>query len=220
MVRHMILDDDHMAKDLATILDDELTSSAIFSSVRSDVAFLENLLRSRTNLISLHSKLRLPFELKYATPQSIGTDRLANAAGAVRRYQKKNCLVVDCGTCTTYTILQNGALIGGAISPGLDMRLNALNHFTGKLPLVKFDNQWPEIIGDSTEASITAGVIRAIVIEMDGMIKQYCSEISDLNVLLTGGMMQFFEAHLKSPIFAAPFLTPEGLHEILLLNEN
>lgn len=220
MVKHFSLNDDQLEKELSTLLVDELTASAILSSVRSDATALEKLIRSKTNLLVLHYGLRFPFAMKYATPQSLGTDRLANAAGAVVRFQKRNCLVVDCGTCITYTIVKSGELLGGAIAPGLHMRLNALSHFTGKLPLVNFVDAWPEIVGTSTEASICAGVIRAIVLETDGMIEQYCSEINDLNVLLTGGMMQFFEKHLKSPIFAAPFLTSEGLHEILLLNEN
>lgn len=217
---HHILTDQELEYTLETELRKQLPHSAIVASVRESVESLYELLSKKTKLIIVSPNLQFPFNIGYKTPETLGADRLANAAGAWRHFGNKNCLVVDCGTCITYTLINSGSLEGGAISPGLKMRLAALNEFTGKLPLVSYIENWPEMVGRTTENAILSGVLRAIIIETDGMISQYCSEFSDLTVILTGGMQHFFEAHLKSPIFAAPFLTPEGLHEILLLNEN
>lgn len=190
----------------------------ILSSVRSHAEDLLNLLNSRCRAIRLSQSAELPFTNTYKTKETLGGDRIANAAAAAGRYPDKPVLVVDCGSCLTFTMVDRGTFLGGSIAPGVDMRFKALQHFTGKLPLVSHSEVFPDLIGDSSIASILSGVQRGIIAETDGLIAQYCSRFSDLIVLVTGGNTPFFENHLKSPIFAAPYLTLEGLNEILLLN--
>lgn len=193
--------------------------SAIYSSVREKDDGLRIMRDSGIPTVRMEHSLRFPFAIDYLSPESLGTDRLANAAGALKMFPGKNCLVLDFGTCLTYSVIAQGAFKGGAISPGMDIRLRSLATFTGKLPWVKFQEIWPELMGNTTENSILSGVIHGIVAETEGMIQNYCSQIPELNVIITGGHHPFFEPHLKSTIFAAPLLTPKGLHEILLLNE-
>jgi type III pantothenate kinase len=219
LLDHSVLSDQDWPSGIVELIKSNSPTSAIFSSVRTNPQREFELVSSLTPCIRLNHEMRFPFSISYETPLSLGPDRLANAAGAVKRHQNGNILIVDCGTCTTFTLIENKNLIGGAISPGILMRLKSLHHFTGKLPLVELPNYLPEIIGTSSEKSILAGAVTGAFLETDGIIQQYCSQFNDLIVLLTGGMMSFFEAHLKSPIFAAPILTPEGLHEILSLNE-
>jgi type III pantothenate kinase len=205
--------------ELLRIVQSAAVDKAILSSVRENSGDLEDILQHHASTIVLSNRLRFPFALDYDTPETIGNDRLANAAGAVKRYPEKNVLVVDCGTCMTYTLLKNGRLTGGSIAPGIDMRFEALHRFTGKLPLISGAAAPVVLPGRNTRDSLISGVLNAIIGETDGLIQQYCSISEDLNVIITGGNRPFFEKHLKSPIFAVPFLTHEGLHEILLLNQ-
>jgi type III pantothenate kinase len=220
MVHHETLDDLSLEAGCEKILHQYSPASAILSSVRENRSALTEFLQQKTKLIEMSVSLKLPFQVRYETPETLGVDRLANAAAMNKHYGGRNVLTVDCGTCITYSVLQKGTFIGGAISPGVDMRLKALHHFTGRLPLYAPGEELSPVTGTSTEGSIRAGAETAAVLEVESMITQYCSDMADLVVILTGGGMRFFEQHLKRAIFAAPYLTLEGLHEILLLNEN
>jgi type III pantothenate kinase len=214
-----VIDPSNPAASISQLFQGKKIHSAIISSVRSNIDELIRMVSSQVNTLVLSHELRFPFSITYQTPHTIGNDRLANAAGAIKYFLEKPALVVDCGTCITYTLLSGKKLVGGTISPGIEMRFRALHHFTGNLPLLTDATEPIPIPGKNTHDSIVSGVINAIVAETDGMIEQYCSTNPELNVILTGGHRPFFEKHLKSPIFAVPFLTHEGLHEILLLNQ-
>ncbi len=220
IIFHTSLSDDFLEPKIEDVLKEYQPTAAIFSSVRKnrDLASLQR--GNKMRWLTMSSQLLFPFSSSYLTPETVGFDRLANAAAAVRKFPQQNALVVDCGTCITYTCVIENSFVGGTIAPGIHMRYKALNHFTGGLPLLSPTGELPPLIGDSTELSVRSGVERAIVAETESIIEQYCSKINDLVVIITGGSIQFFEQHLKSPIFAAPYLTPEGLHEILLLNDH
>jgi type III pantothenate kinase len=190
-------------------------SRILFASVSTNTLWKERLTDRFGDILSFEPNMPLPFSMTYSTPGSLGTDRKANMAAAFKEVGNKAVLVIDCGTCMTYTLGENQVLLGGAIAPGLDMRYKSLQHFTGKLPLVVHQAQWQEMIGNSTEESILTGVGRGIILETEAMIKQYCSLFPDLTVFITGGAMTFFVQHLKSPIFARPYFTLQGLNEIL-----
>jgi type III pantothenate kinase len=107
--------------------------------------------------------------------------------------------------------------LGGSIAPGLQMRLNALNTFTARLPLVSLEGDHL-LIGNTTETSIRSGVLSGSLAEIRGMINQYGEAYQDLIVLLTGGDTNYFERNLKSNIFAVPNLVLYGLRDILKHN--
>jgi type III pantothenate kinase len=193
-------------------------TGGILSSVRGNHNQFYEALNSNSDVILENPKLKMPFEMAYNTPETLGSDRKANAAAFVSEFGNHNGVIVDCGTCITYTVLLNGVLSGGAISPGIAMRYRSLGEFTGKLPNLKPLFELPQALGETTEASLRSGVELAILGEVEKMIAQYCSHINDLVVIMTGGDMSFFERHVKSPIFARPFYTLIGLNEIFLFN--
>ncbi len=193
--------------------------SVIISSVRGDSFTLRDFLNTDFSELQLNTSCKFPFEITYDNYQSVGVDRLANIAGAmVEKGKEEPILVIDCGTCITYSLALNGQFVGGAIAPGITMRLQALHHFTGKLPLFQAKAELPTIPGTSTEGSIRVGSELAALLETEAMILHFRNNTPRLNVLLTGGGMSFFERHLKSPIFATPYLTLKGLHEIYKYN--
>lgn len=207
-----------LESEMARLINNHDVTNAVLSSVRKTSESLHDLVPTNVPLFLPNSSSRFAFEINYQNKENIGFDRLANASGAVKKMPKKNILVVDCGTCITYTLLTNSVLKGGAIAPGITMRLKALNYYTGRLPLLERSDKLSDIPGQSTEGSIRVGAELGAVLETDALITLFCSKTPELNVILTGGGMSFFERHLKSTTFAAPYLTLEGLHEIFLLN--
>jgi type III pantothenate kinase len=186
-----------------------------FSSVRSDAESITSKWKIAEKFD--REKHRLPFSLNYENASTLGTDRIADVTGARFLHPHTNLLVIDAGTCVTYNLLIADVFTGGAISPGMHMRMRAMHTFTGKLPLVEPVAK-PELIAINTHQSLQSGAMHGLVSEIDGMIKKFCSHYGTLSVILTGGDMSFLAENLESPIFAIPFLTLIGLNEIYLLN--
>jgi len=168
----------------------------------------------------LSSKLKMPFNNKYETPETVGADRLALAAGGLLEYPNKPILIIDIGTCTTFDFISDKAdYLGGAISPGLQMRLKALHNFTGKLPLVAAKEP-KELTGRNTNEAILSGVINGMKHEIDGTIDAYKLRYPMVKTILTGGDMSFFDLKLKNSIFADADILLKGMHFILEHNTN
>ncbi|WP_034260825.1 type III pantothenate kinase [Altibacter lentus] len=177
-------------------------------------------LKQRISVFELSHDAHLPYTNKYSTPTTLGVDRIALVSAAARKFPKKNVLVIDAGSCITYDFLSaENTYLGGAISPGIEMRYKAMHTFTAKLPLL--DTSTPKkLIGDSTATSMHSGVIHGVLHEIEGFIQAYSEKFSDLTIILTGGDTQFLRDSLKNDIFANSNFLLEGLNYILELNKD
>lgn len=171
-----------------------------------------------TTLTELTRETPLPFDNQYETPQTLGNDRLAAVAGGHTLHPNNHVLVIDAGTALTFDFLhQSGSYWGGNISPGLNLRFEALHQATGRLPLVRPQENAP-IIGNNTRQAILAGVQNGIIYEMNQYIRHYTKTYGRVKVLLTGGDCFFFDNKLNYPIFVEPNLVLIGLNKILKYN--
>jgi type III pantothenate kinase len=154
-----------------------------------------------------------PFTNKYATPKTLGIDRMVLAAGATLKFPKQNRLVIDAGTCITYDFIdENDNYLGGAISPGLRLRYESLHNFTARLPLLTLESP-DSYIGDSTKQAIHSGVVNGFVYEIDGFIDEYRANFSNFIIILTGGDADFLAKRLKNTIFANSNFLLESLNQ-------
>ncbi len=204
---------------LQTLLKKFQISGAIISSVVNDSGAIESYLKKSYHFVKLNPSTVLPISNQYETPGTLGMDRLAGMAGANLMLPGKHVLVINAGTCITYDVITaHAAYYGGSISPGLEMRLKALNTFTDRLPLVRkqFSN---DLFGKSTSSAILTGVVQGAYFEMMGFITAYKKTYKGIRVVLTGGDAPIFETMSKSKIFAVPNLVLYGLNKILTLNE-
>jgi type III pantothenate kinase len=212
LVQHWTFDND---TDLAKFLQSGTPHDqhVFVSNVReTENVFLPTYL---TRVSSFNAHTTLPFSILYKESASLGRDRLANVAGALALYSEMALLVIDSGSCVTYNVIHGRQFIGGAISPGLRMRLAAMHTFTGKLPLAELDTTVASV-ADSTTGCLQSGAFHGWCCEIDGMIGRICKEYGPMNVLVTGGDALLLERYLESPIFAHPLLTLIGLNEIYL----
>ena len=194
-------------------------TSALISNV-SSINISDILNRFDINTYELDSTSIFPFKLNYKTPETLGNDRLALAAAATILFPNSNNLVIDAGTCITIDFIDNNNnFTGGSISPGVKMRYDSLNHYTANLPLLKNKNNF-NFPGNSTNASIHAGIIGGVSNEIMGFINQINSRYDKVNVILTGGDAKILSKTLKITIFANQNFILEGLNYILNLNKN
>lgn len=189
-----------------------LATQSIMASVGKEQNELFLYLQQHTFFTPVNHDLAFPFVNKYATPATLGIDRMVLSAGAVLQYPAVSRLVIDAGTCVTYdfTDAQNNYL-GGAISPGLQLRYNAMHNFTAKLPLL-----YPEMpqsyIGNTTNIAMHSGVVNGFLHEVEGFVSQYREQYQDVKVILTGGDAEFLAKRLKNTIFANSNFLLESLN--------
>ena len=177
-------------------------------------------LKQRVSVLELSHELSLPFNNRYSTPKTLGVDRIALVSAASRLYPKRNVLIIDAGSCITYDFIsEDNTYLGGAISPGVEMRYKAMHTFTAKLPLLEASAP-KMLVGNSTATSMHSGVIFGVLNEMEGFISAYLEKYDDLTVILTGGDAHFLRDSLKNDIFANSNFLLEGLNYILELNNN
>lgn len=195
---------------------------AIFSTVKKNDESWETSISKHIPLVKFNSSMATSIKNHYRTPQTLGLDRLAAVIGAHAMYPDQANLVIDAGTCITYDAVDQGAnYYGGSISPGLNMRYQALNYYTASLPLVNPDAGFNEDKGYDTTTAIRSGVQNGIRFEVLGFIQDSFSINTDTNIILTGGDSIFFDTLLKNSIFAPhiknePHLVLKGLNAVTL----
>jgi type III pantothenate kinase len=194
-------------------------SGVILCSVSKHSEDLEKMLKPVVDtFLHLDNGTHLPIMNAYSSPETLGADRLALAVGAWASFPNSNVLAICVGTCITYNIvLKNRPFRGGAISPGLQMRLDAMHEFTDKLPEVSIDGELL-LLGYDTSTCMRSGAVFGMTAEIDGMLEAYSNQYSDFNAVLTGGDAPYFANKIKSKIFADPDLLMKGLNLILKHN--
>ncbi|MCH2215819.1 MAG: type III pantothenate kinase [Flavobacteriales bacterium] len=207
-------------KKVLDVIDESSATRAIMSNVSKLREGLLKGLDERLDFILMTPKIKVPIQVAYKTMGTLGTDRLANAVFASKYHHQKNVLVIDFGTCIKYDLIrEDGTYIGGAIAPGLQMRFKSMSKMTRQLPLIESwrakEKLWP---GNTTRSSMVAGVIQGVEAEIMHYIEEGNNRYDNLVVVATGGDYSYFEKAFKNIIFADPYLTLRGLHEILQYN--
>ena len=114
-------------------------TSCILSSVIQHPENIPEYLRQRLQYICLDEHTPIPVRNRYETKSSLGKDRLAAAVAGATTFPGENVLIITTGTAITFDFVSDkGEYLGGSISPGMQMRFNALHTFTDKLPLLSY----------------------------------------------------------------------------------
>lgn len=154
--------------------------------------------------------------LKYEidSPEELGPDRIVNAFAAYSIY-KKNCIVVDFGTATSFDIVSaNGAFLGGIICAGMKIQAQSLKKFTSKLPLIKIESS-KTLIGKNTIDAMLSGIVRGHAKMVEGLIDECEKELGEVVVIATGGYAEIIAQYTDRKFdYIAPHLTLNGLRLI------
>ena len=132
--------------------------------------------------------LRTGMPIRYDNPREIGPDRLVNAVAAYARVGGP-CVVVDFGTAITYDpISADGEYLGGIISPGVEISLEALTERAAALP--RIDITAPRsLIGKTTVDAIRSGIVYGTAGQVDSIIRRLREELgARTHTIATGGL--------------------------------
>jgi type III pantothenate kinase len=162
--------------------------------------------------------IKTGLDVQYEDPREVGADRIVNAVGALARHAPP-LVIVDFGTATTYdVILAPNVYLGGIITPGLYIALDALVSRTAKLPKVEL-RPAERLVGRNTADSIRSGLVNGTAAQADGLIEAICQEQGLApTVLATGGYAGLIQSASRRIQHVEPDLTLFGLREIWLRN--
>ncbi|MDD3129119.1 MAG: type III pantothenate kinase [Candidatus Izemoplasmatales bacterium] len=151
-------------------------------------------------------------------PKEVGADLISNSVAATNIYDE-TCLIIDLGTATTFTFLENKVLKGVIISTGLTTSRNALISKTSLLPQVEL--QAPKkVLGTNSVDCIKSGLIFGHASMIDGLIRRVKKETNkqDLKVIITGGHSKIVFPYCEELIIIDETLILKGL--LILLKKN
>ena len=198
--------------------DNPLIDKAIVAATGDDGDRVSAMVERRVKFaLRLTPETPMPVVNGYASPETLGVDRLAAAVGAQILYGCRNMLIVDFGTAITVDLVTDGVFRGGNISPGVGLRFRALHDYTSRLPLCE-PTDGREEFGTTTRTAVEQGVMTGIGYEIEGYIADFGSRYENLCTIFTGGDANFFVKRIKNTIFASRDLIFVGLDGILRYN--
>lgn len=192
---------------------------AIISSV---VPPITNVVRSAAKMIigaeplTVGPGVKTGLPIHMDDPRTVGADLIV-AAVATEHYYGKPAIIIDVGTATTITVIDDkGTYIGGVIVPGVSVSQEALVSRTAQLPHVSLDTP-PRVVGKNTVDSMRSGAIYGNASMIDGMIKRFKAELGlsdDVITVATGGLAGVIIPHCESDIIIDKMLLMKGLKVI------
>lgn len=208
------------------LADGAVIHGAVYASVAGlDIRFIESLrCLCSENLLVVTPSTPVPLSNNYATPSTLGADRLAAAVGAATLCPATPVLIADAGSALTCDLLgPDASYCGGTIAPGVGMRLNALHTFTSRLPEVVWDHSQDfQPFPLSTDEAMTSGAVRGVVAQIADAFEAARKLYPDCRLLMTGGDAPYL---IENPLLKTlnplcqPALVAVGLNSIFRYNE-
>jgi type III pantothenate kinase len=160
----------------------------------------------------IDARATLPIRLEVDEPLTVGADRIANTLAA-SRIHKRDTIVVDLGTATTYDcITADGAFIGGVIQPGVGTSADTLFRRTAQLAATELIPP-KRVIGTRTDECIRSGVLYGAADSVDGLVRRIKKEWSTATplVIATGGLAETLRPYCETFDVVDSFLTLHGV---------
>ena len=196
-----------------------VTGIAVTSSVPLVTANLRQMVARWFDVPSvvLEPGVRSGMPILYDNPKEVGADRIANAVGAYDLFGGP-CVVVDLGTATTFDAISGaGEYLGGAITPGVAISLDALFAHAAALRRVELIEP-RSVIGKSTVESIQSGAVYGFGAQVDGLCRRFAGELGECTVVATGGLSELIAPYSEEIEYVEPWLTLHGLRIIFERN--
>src|ERR1700728_1667863 len=192
---------------------DQVNRAVIGTVVPAALYHLRRLCREWFNVEPLVANARKDwgFAIKIDNPDEVGADRLLNALAAHKNYVGP-LVVVDFGTATTFDVVDgNGAYLGGVISPGINLSIEALHQAAARLPRIGIGRP-QAVIGRSTIPAMRSGIYWGYIRLIEGLLTRIKAEFGGpMKVVATGGLAPLFAEGTLMIEHIEPDLTLDGL---------
>ena len=199
--------------DVYHIASEDIEGAIIASVVPQVLNSMKTAIKKLTGKSSLvvGPGLKTGLNIKIENPSQTGADLVVGNVAALREH-KPPLIMVDMGTATTMTVLdETGALIGGCICPGVKISLDALTERTALLPGLQLD-QPKKAIGRNTIDCMRSGLMMGTACMLDGMVERMEAELGQkCTVVATGGIAKFIIPMCKTPMIYDKDLIVKGL---------
>ena len=173
------------------------------------------------NMLVVGPSIRTGMPIRMDNPHEVGADRLVNSVAAYERF-KSSCVVVDFGTAITYdAVSAAGEYLGGIITPGAEISIDALYERAAKLPKVELAEP-RSLIGKSTVDAIRSGIVYGFAGQVEGIVRRLRAELgAETFVIATGGLAGVLTPFIRETIDAVDdLLTLKGLRLIWAINQS
>ncbi|NDJ78757.1 MAG: type III pantothenate kinase [Chloroflexi bacterium] len=193
----------------------QISQSILSSVVPQLTQGLAAMVARRTGLrpLIVNSKLHTGIRINTDYPEEVGSDRIADAVAAYARFQS-DCVVVDFGTATAFTVVREpGEMIGAVIAAGLSTTADALVGRTAQLPQIEYALP-PSVIGRNTIHAMQAGLVTGHLALVEGIVARIKRELGGAQVIATGGLSSVLAPHTDCFDRVDPWLTLDGLRLI------
>lgn len=171
------------------------------------------------NFINVMPGVKTGLQIKVDNPKEVGADLISTAVAAKELYGK-NTIIVDLGTASKITFInENSAVEGVIIMPGLKVSLESLTGSTALLPSIMLSAP-KRALGNNTIECMQSGIVYGHVSMIDGMIERVIEEqeLTDFNIVATGGYSSTIIPHCKYKMELVPSLLIDGLNIIYKKN--
>ena len=200
-----------------------LIEVALFSSVVSS-----HLLRLKKILKKVYQikvkeikekKIEKIVKINIKNKKQVGSDRIANAVGAYKKY-KKDCIILDFGTATTFDVItKRGVYNGGIIAPGINLSIKSLTNSADQIPMFSLKKK-KKIIGKNTIEALHSGfywgysgLINNIILKIEQETKK------KYKIIFTGGYADLFKTSIIRSFTVDKNITIRGIIEIFKKNK-
>jgi type III pantothenate kinase len=212
-----VIKENNLIKFFKPILNRNIKRKILFSSV-SPKAYQKINKFLKIKKFQIYEIKKLPLKnlikIKIDRYNQLGSDRIANAIGAYNLY-KKNCLIIDFGTATTFDIVRNpGVYEGGVIAPGVKLSILNLNRFTASLPVFKLKVN-SKTYGKNTKDALNAGFLWGYQGLINNIVKKIKTSFNcNFKIILTGGYSKTFSKFINNNSTIEPNITIKGIMHI------
>lgn len=194
---------------------EQLNHTVLSSVVPPLTSGLCEMVAQRTGFppVVVSHRINLGIRINVDYPETVGSDRISDAVAAYDRF-RSNCIVVDFGTATAFTIVaEPGEMIGAVIAAGLSTTADALVRRTAQLPQIELIPP-PSVIGRNTVHAMQAGLVLGHLAMVEGIIARIKGELGSAKVIATGGLSTVLGPHTDCFDAIDPWLTLDGLRLI------
>jgi type III pantothenate kinase len=207
---------------------EDVTDVIVSTVVPSVLYSIQHMVRKyfKVEAIIVSSEINTGLKISYDNPSQLGSDRIVNAVGALKKYGGP-LIVIDFGTATTVcSLTEDWEFLGGTIAPGLKSSSNALFERTAALPKIEIEDPG-SAIGRKINKSMQAGLLYGHMGAMEYIVKKMKEEMrliskteKEIKVIATGGMAAIIDDGVDNIDVVDKLLTLDGLYYLYEMNKN